>query len=63
MPAVITVTVQIKRSLFRDKSTLILREMLRDPDREWKVRDFAEQCRISVGLDFDNCKIKVLYPS
>ena len=43
-------TVQIKRSLFRDKSTLILREMLHDPDREWKVRDFMEKCRISVGL-------------
>ena len=35
--------VQIKRSLFRDKSTLILREMLHDPDRKWKVRDFVEK--------------------
>lgn len=41
---------QINRSLFRDKSTLILREMLRIPDRKWKVRDFAKKCRISVGL-------------
>jgi len=43
-------TVQINRSLFRDKSTLILREMLHTPDREWKVRDFTEKCRISIGL-------------
>ena len=42
--------VQINRSLFRDKSTLILREMLHTPDRNWKVRDFAKKCRISVGL-------------
>ena len=43
-------SLQIKRSLFRDKSTLILREMLDDADREWKVRDFAEKCKVSVGL-------------
>lgn len=43
-------SVQIKRSLFRDKSTLILREMLHDLDREWKVRDFMKKCRISIGL-------------
>ena len=43
-------TAQMKRSLFRDKSTLILREMLHDPDREWKVRDFVEKCKVSVGL-------------
>ncbi|MEE9176601.1 MAG: type IV toxin-antitoxin system AbiEi family antitoxin [Thermodesulfobacteriota bacterium] len=43
-------TVQINRSLFRDKSTLILREMLDTPDREWKVRDFVKKCRISIGL-------------
>lgn len=42
--------VQIERSLFKDKSTLVLREMLRDPDREWKVRDFTRNCKISVGL-------------
>ena len=35
-------SLQIKRSFFSDKSTLILREMLHDPGREWKVRDFAE---------------------
>jgi len=43
-------TVQIERSLFKDKSTLVLREMLRDPDRKWKVRDFTKKCKISVGL-------------
>ena len=43
-------TVRINRSLFGDKSTFILREMLRIPDRKWKVRDFAKKCRISVGL-------------
>ena len=42
--------VQINRSLFRDKSTLILREMLHDADREWKVRDFVKRCKISIGL-------------
>lgn len=41
---------QITRSLFRDKSTLILREMLHDPNREWKVRDFAQKCGTSLGL-------------
>jgi len=43
-------TVQINRSLFRDKSTLILREMLHTPDREWKVRELVKKCRISIGL-------------
>ncbi len=42
--------VQINRSLFRDKSTLILREILHAPDREWKVRDLVKKCRISIGL-------------
>ena len=42
--------VQINRSLFKDKSTLILREILDAPGRKWKVRDFAKKCRISVGL-------------
>ena len=42
--------VQINRSLFRDKSTLILREILHAPDREWKVRDLVRKCRISIGL-------------
>ena len=42
--------VQINRSLFRDKSTFVLREMLHTPDRDWKVRDFVEKCKISIGL-------------
>ena len=42
--------VQINRSLFRDKSTFILREMLHTPDRDWKVRDFVKKCKISIGL-------------
>jgi len=42
--------VQINRSLFRDKSTLILREILHAPDREWKVRGLVKKCRISIGL-------------
>ncbi len=43
-------SVQINRSLFRDKSTFILREMLHMPDRDWKVRDFVKKCKISIGL-------------
>ena len=43
-------SIQINRSLFRDKSSLILREMLHHPDRKWKVRDFVEKCKISAGL-------------
>lgn len=43
-------TVQINRSLFRDKSTFILREMLDAPDRQWKVRDLVKRCKISIGL-------------
>lgn len=41
---------QINRSLFRDKSTLILREMLHTPDRKWKVRNLARECAVSIGL-------------
>jgi hypothetical protein len=40
----------IERSLFRDKSTLVLREMLHDPHRKWKVRNFTKKCKISVEL-------------
>jgi len=43
-------TVQINRSLFRDKSTLILREILHTPDRYWKVRDLVKKCKVSIGL-------------
>lgn len=42
--------VQINRSLFRDKATFVLREMLHTPDRDWKVRDFVKKCKISIGL-------------
>jgi len=43
-------SVQINKSVFSDKSTLILRAMLRHPGRKWKVRDLVQECGISLGL-------------
>lgn len=38
------------RSLFYDKTTLILRELLATPDVGWTIRSLAEKLNISVGL-------------
>lgn len=37
------------RSLFGTKSTRILRLLLREPQRQWKVVELAERARVSVG--------------
>ncbi len=37
------------RSIFTPKAAAILRVMLRDPDRPWRVVDLAEQARTSLG--------------
>ncbi|MBF0595224.1 MAG: hypothetical protein HQL22_09675 [Candidatus Omnitrophica bacterium] len=38
------------KNIFADKATLILRKMLRDPDRQWVVRDFNGPQGVSLGL-------------
>lgn len=38
------------KGLFKDKTTLILRAMLEDPEKAWKVRELAVQCDVSLGL-------------
>lgn len=38
------------RSIFSPKSAQILRQMLRDPDRSWRVVDLAEAAEASLGL-------------
>lgn len=37
-------------ALFKDKTTIILREMLAHPDRKWTVRDLVDKCGVSLGL-------------
>lgn len=38
------------RSLFKPKSTRILRVLLNDPQRAWRVTDLAEEAKVSLGL-------------
>jgi hypothetical protein len=38
------------KNIFADKATLILRRMLRDPERQWVVRDFNGSQGVSLGL-------------
>ena len=38
------------RSLFKPKSTRILRVLLNDPERAWRVTDLAEEAKVSLGL-------------
>lgn len=38
------------KNIFADKATLILREMLKQPDRKWVVRDFVNSLPISLGM-------------
>lgn len=40
----------IEQALFKDKSTIVLRELLAHSDRKWVVRDLAEICGVSLGL-------------
>ncbi|MBI4430959.1 MAG: hypothetical protein HY587_04530 [Candidatus Omnitrophica bacterium] len=37
------------KSIFSDKASLVLREMLRCPDREWVVRDFEKELGVGRG--------------
>jgi len=39
-----------QRNIFADKSTLILRKMLREPDRKWVIRDFNDPQGVSLRL-------------
>jgi hypothetical protein len=38
------------KNIFADKATLILRRMLREPERQWVVRDFNGPQGVSLGL-------------
>ena len=40
----------MKRNIFADKASLVLRTMLRDPGRRWVLRDFVGELGISLGL-------------
>lgn len=37
------------KAVFSDKASLILRKMLREPQRRWVVRDFTESPKIGIG--------------
>jgi hypothetical protein len=39
-----------RKNIFADRSTLILRRMLRDPDRKWVIRDFNGPEGVSLRL-------------
>ena len=39
-----------QKNIFADKATLILRKMLREPERQWVVRDFNGPQGVSLGL-------------
>lgn len=38
------------KNVFADKATLILRTMIKQPDRRWVVRDFVNDLPISLGM-------------
>jgi hypothetical protein len=40
----------MRRNLFSDKASLVLRRMLREPGRRWVVRDFVGPGGVSIGL-------------
>jgi hypothetical protein len=40
----------MKRNIFADKASLVLRRMLREPGRRWVVRDFVGTDGVSLGL-------------
>lgn len=39
-----------KKNIFADKATLILRAMIKRPNKKWVVRDFVNQLSISLGM-------------
>ncbi|MGD2246014.1 MAG: type IV toxin-antitoxin system AbiEi family antitoxin [Candidatus Aminicenantes bacterium] len=38
------------KNIFADKATLVLRKMIRDPNKKWVVRDFVGQEGVSLGM-------------
>ena len=40
----------IMKNIFADKASLVLRKMLKDPERRWVVRDFTGPGGISLGM-------------
>lgn len=38
------------KNVFADKAALILRAMLREPERKWVVRDFVNEFSLSIGM-------------
>jgi len=38
------------KNIFADKASLVLRKMLKDPERRWVVRDFAGHGGVSLGM-------------
>ena len=38
------------KNIFADKATVVLRRMIRDPDKKWVVRDFVEHQGVSLGM-------------
>jgi hypothetical protein len=39
-----------RKNIFADKASIILRKMLRDPNRKWVVRDFIGENEVSLGF-------------
>lgn len=42
--------IQKMKNVFSDKATIVARRMLRDPAKEWVVRDFTGPCGLSLGM-------------
>lgn len=42
--------IQTQKALFKDKATLILRALLKEPKRRWTVRELIQECNVSAGL-------------
>ena len=40
----------MRRNIFADKASLVLRRMLREPGRKWVLRDFVGESGVSLGL-------------
>ena len=38
------------KNIFADKATLILRKMIRQPDKKWVTRDFTDPEGVSIGM-------------
>jgi len=43
-------TLKTQKGLFADKATLILRTLLKNPTKEWVMRDLVKECEVSIGL-------------